>query len=107
MSSSTPSRINLPLTQPKENQHGKISLKGNHKPLRANKLIILKGQIISTTMQVTCLNPTTLGLATIIQVRGHTKISPIEIQVCKVKKVQVPIIKYKSDNHLIKTYFLP
>ena len=68
MSSSIASKINLPLTHPNENQHGRISSQGKHKPLRANKLIILKGRVNSTTMHVTSLNPRTICKATIIRV---------------------------------------
>ena len=35
------------------------------------------------------------------------RISPMEIQVFKVKKVQVPTITDKSGNHLLRRKFLP
>ena len=36
----------------------------------------------------------------------YIKISPMDIHVCEVKKVQVPTIKNNSANHLMKSYFL-
>ena len=51
-------------------------------------------------------NPTTTWQATISQVGGHMKISPMAIQLCKAKEVKAPIIISNSGNHLIKSYSL-
>ena len=65
-----------------------------------------EGGIISTTIQVTSLNPKTLCHVTTIRVRGHMTIAPMDIQLCKVKEVKVPIIKSNYGNHMIKSYSL-
>ena len=105
MNSSTPSKENLLLEQPKQHQHGKTSSQGKHKPPRANKCIVLKGGAISTIMRVISPKPTITCQAIINQVGGHLTILPMEIQVCQVnKEVQVPIIKSNSGNHPMKSY---
>ena len=63
--------------------------------------------INSTTMEVITFNPTTLYRATIIQVGGHMRISPLEVKIFKVKEAQVTIIKNKSSNLMMKSYFMP
>ena len=63
--------------------------------------------IISTTMEVITFNPTTLYRVTIIRVGGHLRISSIEANIFKVKEAQVTIIKNKSTNLLMKSYFMP
>ena len=47
----------------------------------------------------TSLNPIAKCQATIMQVRGHMAISPMDIQVFSHMKVRVPIIKSNSNNH--------
>ena len=63
--------------------------------------------IISTTMEAITFNPTTLCQATIILVGGHMGISPMEVQIFKVKEAHVTIMKNKSNNLLMKIYFMP
>ena len=51
--------------------------------------------------------PTTLYRASRILFGGHMKISPLEVKIFKVKEAQVTIIKNKSNNFMMKSYFMP
>ena len=57
-------------------------------------------------MRVTSLNHKTICQVTSIRVGGHMAISSMDIHVCRVKKVQVPIFKSRLGNHHMKSYFL-